>query len=81
MTDGNLASTVMPAAIRECKNEQGDVLNKVILNYANFLSKALDHPRRFYNFSTRFPSILMVDIGTPAHLSSVHLFMYMEVRI
>ncbi len=73
-TDGNLSFIVLPAAIRGCKNEHGDVLNQVILCYANFLSKALEDPCRFYNFNTRFPSILMVDVGTSAHLSSVHLF-------
>jgi len=75
MTDGNLPVIVMPAAIRGCKKEHGDVLNQVILYYANFLSKAHEDPRRFYNFNTRFPSILMIDMGTSAHLSSVHLFM------
>ncbi|KAF8346740.1 hypothetical protein F5887DRAFT_1158236 [Amanita rubescens] len=64
MTDGNLLVIVMPAAIRACKKEHGDVLNQVILYYANFLSKAHRDPRRFYNFNTRFPSILMIDMGS-----------------
>ncbi|KAF8339438.1 hypothetical protein F5887DRAFT_979972 [Amanita rubescens] len=62
-TDGNLAIIVMPAAIRECKKEHGNVLNQAILYYANFLSKTHEDHRRFYNFNTRFPSILMVDMG------------------
>ncbi|KAF8349607.1 hypothetical protein F5887DRAFT_1279875 [Amanita rubescens] len=65
VTGGNLAFIVIPAALRECKNEHGDALNnQALLYYANFLSKALNHPRRFYNFNTCFPSILMIDMGS-----------------
>ncbi|KAK2460464.1 hypothetical protein APHAL10511_007511 [Amanita phalloides] len=63
-TDGNLTIIVMPAAIRECKNEHGDVVNQAILYYANFLSKAHEDLHHFFNFNTRFPSILMVGMGT-----------------
>ena len=60
-TDGNLEVTTMPAAIRECKNHSGNGLNQVIIYYARFLQEALD--RRFYNFKTCFPCILIVDMG------------------
>ncbi|TFK50474.1 hypothetical protein OE88DRAFT_1808792 [Heliocybe sulcata] len=63
-TDGNLDVVVMPAAIRDCKNESGPALNEAILYYANFLQKAFDHPLRFRNFRTCFPSILIVDMGS-----------------
>ncbi|PFH48308.1 hypothetical protein AMATHDRAFT_42357 [Amanita thiersii Skay4041] len=63
-TDGNFAITIMPAAIRGCKkNEHGEALNQVILYYAHFLSNVLDDFRHIYNLNTRFPSILMVDMG------------------
>lgn len=60
-TDGNLEVTIMPAAIRECKNHSGNALNQVIIYYTRFLREALD--RRFYNFKTCFPCILIVDMG------------------
>ncbi|KAI0252373.1 hypothetical protein BJV78DRAFT_350633 [Lactifluus subvellereus] len=63
-TDGNLITIVMPAAIRECRNEHGDVLFQVILFYGNFLNKALEDPLCYHNCDTRFPSILIVDMGS-----------------
>lgn len=66
VTDGNLAAIIMPAAIRECKNEQGYVLSQVIASYGVFLSQALENPRRL-NHNTRFPSVLIVDMGMFAH--------------
>jgi hypothetical protein len=71
-TDGNLDVVVMPAAIRACNNEHGDALNQAILYYGRFLENALDHPSCYYNFSTRFPSILMVDIGMSLDPQSAH---------
>ena len=62
-TDGSLVVTTMPAAIRECRNETGNVLNQAILYYSQFLSQALADRRQFYNFNTSFPCILMVDMG------------------
>lgn len=73
-TDGNPEIKVMPAAIRGCKNEVGDGFNQVILYYAQFLRKAFDDPLHFYNFDTRFPCILMVDMGMSAHFSAAHSF-------
>ncbi|KXN93307.1 hypothetical protein AN958_00231, partial [Leucoagaricus sp. SymC.cos] len=63
MTDGNLFN-VMPAAIRECKKEEGAALNQAILYYGKFLLNALEHRHRYYNFDTHFPCILLVDMGT-----------------
>ena len=62
-TDGNLVIIVMPAAIRECQNEHGDPLNQAILYYANFLRNAFESPHRFHNCDSRFPCILLVDMG------------------
>ncbi|KAK7032248.1 hypothetical protein VNI00_013206 [Paramarasmius palmivorus] len=36
-TDRNLAVDIMPAAVRECKNESGHALNQAITYYAQFL--------------------------------------------
>jgi len=63
MTDGCLMSNVIPAAIRECKNEKGPALNQAILCYSGFLRDVLLNPRRPRNLNTCFPCILMVDIG------------------
>ena len=62
-TDGNFAVIVMPAAIRESQKETGNTLNQAILYYTQFLHQALSDHRHFYNFYTRFPCILMVDMG------------------
>jgi len=66
ITDGNLTVVVMPASVRECKNEEGNPLNQATLYYSNFLASALDSPENFYNFNTRFPCILLVDMGMAA---------------
>lgn len=62
-TDGNLAVTVMLAAIREARNQTGPALNRAIINYSQFLYDIFAH-HRFYNFSTAFPCILVVEMGT-----------------
>ncbi|ESK86345.1 hypothetical protein Moror_5052 [Moniliophthora roreri MCA 2997] len=64
ITDGNLAVTVMPASIRECKNEYGAALNQAIVYYAKFLIQAHSHSHSYWNYNTRFPCILMVDSGS-----------------
>jgi hypothetical protein len=75
ITDGNLTVIVMPAALRESKNEHGDPLNLAILYYSNFLANALCSPGNFYNFNTCFPCILLVDMGTSSPPSTAHLLM------
>jgi hypothetical protein len=74
-TDGNLIVIVMPAVARECKNEDGHALNQIILYYSNYLKHALDRPQHFYNFDTRFPCILLADMGMSAPLSTSQLLM------
>jgi hypothetical protein len=74
-TDGNLIVIVMPPAARECKNEAGHALNQIILYYSNYLKLAHDRPQHFYNFDTRFPCILLVDMGVSAPLSTSQLLM------
>ncbi|KAI0293993.1 hypothetical protein BC826DRAFT_1013672 [Russula brevipes] len=63
VTDGNLSVVVMPAAIRECKNEHGNALNQAIAYYGRFLKQAYRHSLRFNNYDTRFPSVLILDMG------------------
>jgi tRNA A-37 threonylcarbamoyl transferase component Bud32 len=63
----------MPAAIRACKNESGDALNKAAAYYGHFLGRVMDSPGLYRNQNTRFPCILMVDQGESIHLSSVHI--------
>ena len=72
-TNGHLDVIVMPAAIRECKNETGDALNQVIAYYGHFLYNANHTPRHYGNLNTRFPCMLLVDQGASVHLSSVHI--------
>ena len=74
-TVGNLVVTIMPAAIRACKNDTRDSLDRVTLCYGHFLDKAMEHPLLFHNFDTRFPCILMVDMGMSTFVLAVHLFM------
>jgi hypothetical protein len=62
-TDGNLDVVVMPAAIRECNNDDGDALNQATVCYGRFLDDALENRSCYYNSNTRFPSILVIDIG------------------
>ena len=69
MTGGHLDVIVMPAAIRECKNETGDAFNQVIAYYGHFLYNANHTPRHYENLNTRFPCLLMVDRGESVHLS------------
>ena len=66
-THGNLPVCVMPAVIRGCKDEHGDALSQAILHYAHFLTQALDDVLHYYNYDTRFPSVLMVDMGRFIH--------------
>jgi hypothetical protein len=61
-TDGSLDVLVMPAAVMKCKDET-EALNEAILDYANFLIKALEDDRRFWKLETRFPCILLVNMG------------------
>jgi hypothetical protein len=58
-TDGNLHAQVMPAAIRECKNESGCALFESIAYYGQFLRNNLSPDARV----TRFPCILLIDVG------------------
>jgi hypothetical protein len=74
-TDGNLAAIVIPAAIRECKNEHGDPLNQAILHYSNFVRKIFESPLKFHNCDSRFPCILLIDMGTAGLSSTIRLFM------
>ncbi|KAK1224751.1 hypothetical protein PQX77_012335 [Marasmius sp. AFHP31] len=63
ITDGNRPPNVMPAAIRECKNEEGLAKAQVTLYYGQYLLPAVkSHCKR----DTRFPSILITDIGMSA---------------
>ncbi|PVG03040.1 hypothetical protein CPB86DRAFT_779928, partial [Serendipita vermifera] len=58
-TDGTqVPFMIMPAAIRECKNEYGSALYEAIGYYVQFLVQRLSYR------GTRFPCILMTDIGT-----------------
>jgi hypothetical protein len=69
VTDGNLKVIVMPAAIRECKNEHsGEPLNQAILYYMNFLKHAFT-AHQYHNVDSRFPCILLIDMGTSASAS------------
>jgi hypothetical protein len=68
-TDGNLPVFIIPPAIRECKNEHGEALNKAISYYGRFLIDAIKDCLCYYNYDTRFPSILIVDMGTSSHSS------------
>jgi hypothetical protein len=56
-TDGTLKGKVMPKAIRECKNESGCALYEAIGYYVQYLKRSLSFR------GTRFPCILIVDIG------------------
>lgn len=66
-TDGNLEYQIMPALIRECRNNSAYALNQAIAYYAKFLQNVL---QKYRSFPTRFPSILMVDMGKFAPLLS-----------
>jgi hypothetical protein len=58
-TDGNLFPEIMPAAIRECKNEKGCALYEAIAYYSQFLKINLKPDAQ----NTRFPCILLLDVG------------------
>jgi hypothetical protein len=76
ITGGNLTVVIMPPSVRGCKNEEGNPLNQATLYYSNFLKYAFDRPENFYNFDTRFPCILIVDMGMSAPSSTgSHLLM------
>lgn len=62
-TDGNLAVNIMPAAIRECKNDAGHARNQAIAYYARFF---MDVKEQYDSYYTRFPCILITDIGRRA---------------
>lgn len=66
-TDGHLEVNVMPAMIRECKNDQGYALHKAIAYYGDFVLQAFG---QYTNHPTHFPCILMTDIGQSASLLS-----------
>ena len=76
---GSLVVTIVPAAIREYRNEAGDVLNQAILYYSQFLSQALADHRQFYNFNTSFPRILMVDMGMSLFWPFAHVLMDIQI--
>lgn len=59
-TDGNLRCTIMPAAIRGCKNEFGQALHQAILYYSRFLDIALNN---YSDCDSRFPCIILMDTG------------------
>ncbi|KAG6883758.1 hypothetical protein C0993_003959, partial [Termitomyces sp. T159_Od127] len=61
ITNGNLSVNIMPALIRECKNESGVGLNEAIAYYGNYLLNAL---KDYSEYNTRFPCLLFVDVGT-----------------
>ena len=82
VTDGNLSVVVMPAAIRVCENEHGNTLNQAIAYYGQFLSQALGHSLRFYNYDTRFPSVLILDMGNVWSFivrSPFHLYLQVSI--
>ncbi|KAI0686932.1 hypothetical protein BC835DRAFT_1420050 [Cytidiella melzeri] len=60
-TDGNLSVNIMPACIRDCKNEYGNALNQAIAYYGMYLSRVVDSVA---NYETRFPCILMINYGS-----------------
>ena len=62
ITDGNTSYTIIPSLIRECKNESGQSGTGVFqatAYYGKFLWNAV---KKDY-INTRFPSILMIDMG------------------
>jgi hypothetical protein len=59
-TDGNLMAHIIPPAIRKCKLEKGCALFEAIGYYANFLKDKLNVS------GTRFPCVLMLDVGKSA---------------
>jgi hypothetical protein len=69
ITDGNLTVDVMPACIRECKENHHSAVNRAILYYARFLYNALMDPNGYCNYNTHFPCIFLVDIGAVANLN------------
>ena len=62
-TYGNLRVHIMPAVIRQCKNEAGCGLLEAIAYYVQFLVKALDR----HGMRNRFPCILLIDTGKVVH--------------
>jgi len=64
-TDGNSKPVVIPALIRDCKNNEGCALFEAVAYYTNFLKGQLENQRY-----TRFPSILMTDIGKRGSLTA-----------
>ncbi|KAG6871545.1 hypothetical protein C0995_003426 [Termitomyces sp. Mi166 len=63
ITDDHLI-VIIPAAVRECNNEEGFAMNQATLYYVNFLSRALKDRRLFCNRNTCFPSVLVVNSGS-----------------
>jgi hypothetical protein len=67
-TDGNThPATVIPALI-ECKNNEGCALFEAIAYYSNFLRCHLNLSDGQTELFTRFPSILMADVGKLGNL-------------
>lgn len=62
-TDGNTRPVIIPALIRVCKNDKGCAPFQAIAYYANFVQAKVD-----FRQYTRFPSILMTDVGKLASL-------------
>lgn len=58
-TDGHTYPVVIPASLRDCKNNEGCALFQAIAYYGRFVHKELVDYRKF----TRFPCILLTDIG------------------
>jgi hypothetical protein len=81
MTDGNLPIHIIPASILECKDTPGFALNQAILYFSKFLYNAVHHPNHYCDRKTRFPCILLVDIGTSVNSNfsfNYRLTMYVE---
>lgn len=69
-TDGTLPYRVVPALIQECKNDSGFAVNQAIAYYVKYLLNSFENYRWY---PTRFPSILMVDIGLSASFLSLSM--------
>ena len=69
--DGNLRVNIMPAVVRECKNEAGCALLEAIAYYVQFLVKALDR----CGMCDRFPCILLIDTGKVVHCITTQCLM------
>lgn len=59
-TDGHLQHSIMPAIIRECKNNSGNAAWQAMSYYGHFLRFAY---KTYGTYGTRFPAILLIDMG------------------